>query len=161
MKERLFRISGYIVFVFLVVINLTGLIALTFKAAGNGDKKITRYIYNEFRNMPVKLIYGETANPYNAGSMMYESFYTNSNVVETALNGSDLADPGKMYDSRKISLLVLRKGDSLNPINSLAPGKFQLRKLVQSIPGWVEWLGTFYYYPENDKILALYRIEKD
>jgi hypothetical protein len=143
------------------MVNLAGLMAMTFKAAGTGNKRMTRYIYDEFRNRPVKLIYGEAANPYNAGYMMHESFYANPNVDETAVTRPDLTDPGKMVDPGKINLLILRKCDSLDPMNSKILGKLQLRKLVQSTPAWVEWLGVFYYYPENDKILTLYRIEKN
>jgi phosphatidylinositol glycan class B len=161
LRKPLFRSFGYVIAVLLVVINLAGLMALTFKAAGNGDKKITRCIYNEFSGKSVKLFYGENANPYSAGGMLYESFYSNPGEVEVPLNKTDLTDPEKMVDPGKINLLVLRKGDPLNPTKGNAFGNLRLTKLGQSIPGWVEGLGMFYYYPENNKILVLYRIEKN
>jgi phosphatidylinositol glycan class B len=126
--------------VFLVGLNLVYLLALTFIPADfNGRINVTRYIYYNFPNRPIKLYSSIWNNPYRP-IPVNQNFYLNKNVKIVTLNLDNLV---KMNNDT-VNLLVT-KNDELAKLGPLLQS-FSTKKIYSGIPDWILSLTDFLGY---------------
>ncbi len=141
----------------LVLINITGLIAMGTKAAGVGRIDITHYIHQHYQDKEVNLISCQWSSPYNPWQSLPTKYYQEKNVHDIQIK-SLCSFNDSLVDNNKVNLLVLRKAEKSNSECAKWIDKNHLVMLRQSVPEWMEKVNGYYKGLENDDILELYLI---
>ena len=146
-------------FLFLFIIsNLIGLVAMTQKAAGNGNASITKHLHNNTQNKPFQLIYCNKANPYNPWLVLPLKFYAEKNISERKIENICQFN-SSFLKKEQTNYLVLRKEDLNNSTcqEKLAQNNFIL--VAQSTPNWIDYLNNKYirFYKPLENTLLLYK----
>ena len=152
-----FKIPFGFVVVLLSLLNALGLAAMAFKPAGNGRQEISGYIHNHFSGLPVNLIYTSWASPYNPWHQMPAKFYVDRNVSEQRIQ-SLCALNEHLINKGKKNLLVVRMAEFDNAECTAKLSAFRFTRLKQSIPGWIEYLNSFYGRFDEKEVLVLFEL---
>lgn len=146
----------------LVMINITGLIALTSKAAGAGRNDITTYIFHHWKQRPIVLLYEANRNPYRPWSSLREGHYEQGGITFHAFGDLDeLADMSRHKPGGDtLQLIIVRHRYWDNPWFTRLAGEHYARRL-QAVPEWVLWLNKYYREFKDEDVMALYEMQPD
>lgn len=143
----------------LILINITGIVAMAFKSAGTGRMEISKFIHDKYYGKPVQLLYFPWSSPYNPWQSLPSKFYSEKNIKEIRINSiSDLND--SLINHSKVNLLVIRNA-GINDDNcrkSLA--SFGYIEEKQSIPSWVLYINKYYQGIEEENVLLLFSLNR-
>jgi len=155
-RKPAFTITVYTVMIGLIVINVTGIVVMSFRPMGNGIRAITYYIHHHYKDRSVQLIQGAYANPYTPLYLipLQEPFYSDD-VIETDMQDV-LENKVAGIDNDKPVLFVFEKDNFGDPDYEKIIAKYHLQYRMQSIPGWIEWINKWYNQSGNQRILLLY-----
>jgi phosphatidylinositol glycan class B len=156
-KYKAAKVAHYGFAVLFTAGNVIGLYAMANKAAGLGRIEITRYVYNNFNDKPVKFIANSYSNPYDPWDTYTPHFiYFTENVkFDHVKNWCDLnhnklsKDTIVLFSTRKIAR---RHTNCKERLDSLG---FKLE--TQAIPTWIEELNSHYGGFNNEELIELYR----
>jgi GPI mannosyltransferase 3 len=137
LKHYLKNYAFYAVIMVCILMNLAGLVVITFKPAGNGRKAISYYIHQHFARTCFSLAYTPLSNPYNTWPGLNENFYQEQ-CMQTVPIISD-----------SVELAVCSKSEQIDKAGWVL--------LKQGIPEWIQWMQQFYKGSETEESLMLYR----
>lgn len=139
-------------------INLTGLVALGFKAAGAGRSAITGYIHRQWNGQPVQLLYTDGCNPYKPWDILKEGHYEPQRMTTHMLRNLEELSQISPASQDTVKLIVLRQYYLDDPwFEELTIRKgYSFR--MQGVPDWVLWLNRFYKGFNEEEVLALYEV---
>ncbi|MFT4093580.1 MAG: hypothetical protein QM640_08065 [Niabella sp.] len=139
----------------LLVINTFGLLIMAFKPMGNGVKVLTQYIYRNYHNKPVILIYDQETKLYSPFINLKERSYEDKNVIEIPFQYFILHSNSSIIKDSSL-LFVFEKAKIHYPDYAQVIQRFSLKPKIQSIPQWIESLGKYYSASNDIDALVLY-----
>lgn len=140
----------------ILVINIAGVATTSLAAAGPGTKAITHYIHKNYHGQRVRLICQPNVYPYNPlyWIPLKEAFYKDKNVTE--IDFEEILYNNIELPTGQITLWALNKEATENSEFLAIKEKYHLKKLMQSLPSWAEWINQYYYPAANKKTIVLY-----
>jgi hypothetical protein len=102
---------GAIILICLGTLNICCLGILLILPAGNGEKRVTEFLYNHYHSQHIRLYYTPYANPFATWPSLNENFYKLKNVIVHPLTGPD-ACKSIQYRSDSVTFVALRKYDN-------------------------------------------------
>ncbi len=131
------------------------MIAMASKSAGHGRQELTKYIYENYDDSLITLVYTSWASPFNPWHGMPAKFYVEDRIFERRIHSlCELKE--ESLDKGKVNLLVLSKGQLQNPDCVEILSRFPHKKLIQSVPSWIEKLNEYYGELNPGEVLVLY-----
>ena len=159
-KRKFTRILNYVLLVLFAIVNITGLLVMGTCGADKGRISMTKYVYDNYHENPLNILYLSYSNPYNPWHFCYIQFYTPNNVhKQTRINSLEELNDFPPVDGCT-NLLFIKKPDlkDADAIRRIEEKGYVF--IHQSVPVWVEkiykvhdnfpnmWIYTLYEYKD-------------
>lgn len=159
-KRTLTKVLNYVFLIIFAVVNITGLLVMSQNGPEKGKIVMTKYVYDNYKDRPINLLFFNNSNPYNPWHLRPIRFYSPDNL-QNQIYISNLEElnnylPVEGYET----LLFIKKSDWQNTdITSTLKERGYIFK-QQSVPVWVEkmyrchdnfpemWIYTLYVYED-------------
>lgn len=136
--------------------NLIGLTAFSSHSAGNAQMEITEYIYNNYGDKKIHIIYPFYGNPYNPWNYLSSKFYVTPNLSFYRIDQlCDLNDSLFIPDATNILMVRQFDLDRLNNcVENIEKYKFSFKK--KNMSDFQQFLNKYYKGFDNQNVLLLY-----
>jgi phosphatidylinositol glycan class B len=159
-KRTFTKILNYVFLTLFAATNIVGLLVMSHQGADKGRIAMTKYVYDNYKDRPINVLFFSNSNPYNPWHFKPIRFYAPSNLQNQIYIRSleELNDylPVEGYEN----LLFVKKPDlqNIDVVRAIEEKKYVFKQ--QSVPSWIEktyklhdnfptmWIYTLYIYEE-------------
>ena len=155
-KRTVTKAVNYLLLLLFVVVNVIGLAVMSLTGPEKGRLALTKYIYDNYRNRPVNMIFVSWANPYSPYHYTPIRFYYTNNIKQHNIKSLE-----ELNDSLLIAgyenMLLVRNYDIQHPdaVTLIEEKGFVFEK--RSVPIWVECIHNIHDNYPRSFIYVLYK----
>jgi len=160
-KRTVFKTFNHVFLFLFFATNLVGLLVMGYQGADKGRIAMTKFVYDNYKERPVKVLFFSNSNPYNPWHFGPIRFYSPPNLQDQVyINDIDVLNvhpPLEGYDN----LLFIKKTYLQNSevVRELEERGYVFKQ--QSVPLWIEkiyklhdnfpnmWIYTLYVYADR------------
>ncbi|KKO92465.1 hypothetical protein AAW12_05030 [Sphingobacterium sp. Ag1] len=142
-----------------LVANMMGLVVIGSKSAGNAKQRIGDFMHENYKSIPVHVIYIGAISPYNDWPFSRNTFFSYKNVDITNIYSIWNVDFEKIIKPNMDNLLMLSNEDvtGVKTLERLDALGFKL--VDQTIP-WYDQKIIYLYDPDNNDNIQIYKFVK-